>query len=87
MINIISKIYLLGYEWIQNAFYESITFYRAIDVHSLMGYIGGYVGLLLGFSVLQIPEILLAAFDKARKFHLDMLDVQQIVTIDQLDVA
>ena len=44
--------------------------YRAIDVHSLIGYIGGYVGLLLGFSILQMPELLLHAFDMAKRYKM-----------------
>jgi len=32
--------------------------YRAIDVNGLIGYIGGYVGLILGFSLLQIPQLI-----------------------------
>ena len=44
--------------------------YRAIDVHSLIGYIGGYVGLLLGFSVLQIPEVMVSALDTAKQYKI-----------------
>ena len=34
---------------------------------------GGYVGLLLGFSSLQIPELLLQAFDKVKRLYEDRL--------------
>ena len=30
-------------------------FFRAIDINSLVGNIGGYIGLCLGYSILQIP--------------------------------
>ena len=44
-------------------------FVRAIDAHSLMGYIGGYVGLLLGFSILQVPDFGLFAFEKMKMLY------------------
>ena len=37
--------------------------FRAIDIETLIGTIGGYIGLLLGYSILQVPSIL----SKARK--------------------
>ena len=30
-----------------------------MDVHGLIGYIGGYIGLFVGYSVLQIPDTIL----------------------------
>ena len=30
---------------------------RAIDVNGLIGNIGGYIGLCLGYSILQIPNL------------------------------
>ena len=32
--------------------------YRAIDFNALIGTIGGYIGLFLGYSILQIPDFL-----------------------------
>ena len=32
-----------------------VAFNRAIDINSLIGNIGGYIGLCLGYSLLQIP--------------------------------
>ena len=43
---------------------------RSIDAHSLVGNIGGYVGLLLGFSIVQIPDILLQAYKKVQVYYL-----------------
>ena len=34
-------------------------YFRAIDVQALIGTIGGYIGLCLGYTILQIPEFLL----------------------------
>ena len=42
--------------------------YRAIDLNSLLGHMGGYVGVLLGCSILQIPDLLLRAIDKIKEF-------------------
>ena len=30
-----------------------------MDLNGLVGYIGGYVGLILGYSLLQIPQLIL----------------------------
>ena len=38
--------------WIVSCY---ILLYRAIDVNSLIGNIGGYIGLCLGYSLLQVP--------------------------------
>ena len=35
-----------------------IHFHRSIDVHSLIGNIGGYIGLCLGYNLLQVPALL-----------------------------
>lgn len=36
--------------------FKEISQIKAIDVNGLIGYIGGYIGLILGYSFLQIPE-------------------------------
>ena len=38
---------------------------RAIDLQELIGNIGGYIGLLLGYSILQIPDFFRATIIKA----------------------
>ena len=50
---------------------------------------GGYVGLLLGFSILQIPELLLQAFDKVKRLYEDRLkahstDIMGPMTVTQV---
>ena len=35
-----------------------IHFHRSIDVHALIGNIGGYIGLCLGYNLLQVPALL-----------------------------
>ena len=39
---------------------------RDLDAHALIGNLGGYVGLLLGFSILQLPDILHNLFKNIR---------------------
>ena len=34
-------------------------YYRAMDVNGLIGYIGGYIGLFVGYSILQMPDTML----------------------------
>ena len=35
---------------------EIYFLFRAIDINALIGTIGGYIGLFLGYSILQIPD-------------------------------
>ena len=46
---------------------KPIERFRAIDVNSLFGYMGGYVGVLVGFSILQIPDLLLETFARIKR--------------------
>ena len=55
----------------QNISFQFTNLYRAIDVHSLVGYMGGYVGLLLGVSILQIPKLLWKMFVNVKKLYGD----------------
>ena len=55
------------FRYCQKKLYTLSETYRAIDLNSLLGYMGGYVGVLLGFSVLQIPDLLLEAIDKMKE--------------------
>ena len=48
--------------------YKEIVQIKAIDVNGLIGYIGGYIGLILGYSILQIPECIVMLM---RKFKTD----------------
>ena len=41
---------------------------RAIDVNGLIGNIGGYSGLLLGYSLLQIPEFITWVIFKFKRY-------------------
>ena len=48
---------------------------------------GGYVGLLLGFSILQIPDILMHTFDKVKKLYDNRLNKQNAEFMDQTNVT
>ena len=45
---------------------------RAYDVESLYGDIGGYMGLLLGYSILNLPSVILFCYGSIRKRILDL---------------
>ena len=46
--------------WVfQIIFFDYMRWYRAIDIEQLVGSIGGYIGLCLGFSIAQIPELII----------------------------
>ena len=44
-----------------------MRWYRAIDIEQLVGSIGGYIGLCLGFSIAQIPELIIYIVICAKK--------------------
>ena len=49
---------------------------RAIDIQALVGNIGGYIGLLLGYSLLQIPDLI--SWTKFRfKFHFNASSAEE----------
>ena len=52
---------------------------RAIDFNGLIGIIGGYIGLFLGYSFLQIPEFLLQGVDKYKKCKATKIGQNQLV--------
>ena len=41
--------------------------FREIDFNGLVGYIGGYIGLFLGYSFLQIPDLIIFLSAMANK--------------------
>ena len=51
-----------------NSQYKEIRHIRALDVESLVGVMGGYVGLFLGFAIWQLPDAIKFVFDKFLPF-------------------
>ena len=45
-----------------------ICYSRAIDIQALVGNIGGYIGLFLGYSILQIPDFIVLIFYKVKMY-------------------
>ena len=41
--------------------------FREIDMQALIGNVGGYIGLCLGYTILQIPEYLQAVFHRYKE--------------------
>ena len=48
--------------------------YRAIGIEQLVGSIGGYVGLCLGFSIAQIPELIICMVIFTKKEYQKVID-------------
>ena len=46
---------------------QNIYSYRAIDIQTLIGNISGYIGLCLGYSLLQIPRLVRSIAKKILK--------------------
>ena len=42
--------------------------FRAIDIQALIGNIGGYIGLCLGYSILQIPQFIVLILCKVKVY-------------------
>ena len=43
---------------------------KAVDFQSLIGYVGGYSGIFLGFALAQVPEMVTDIFIRTRNFYL-----------------
>ena len=44
---------------------------KDVDIQTLIGYIGGYIGIFTGFALIQIPDYLYLAFMYAKRFILN----------------
>ena len=42
---------------------------RKIDIQGLIGYIGGYIGLCLGYSFLQIPDFIQYVMEHLKRYY------------------
>ena len=47
--------------------YKEIIQVKAYDEESLLGYVGGYIGMFLGISLLQIPDIIKTTYKTGKK--------------------
>ena len=51
---------------------------RAYDFESLVGDVGGYMGLFLGYAILNLPNLFFAVKDSAQKIILKMKTQQRM---------
>ena len=65
----ILKLFLIKREYYLICRISSNIIIRAIDIQSLIGTIGGYIGLFLGYSILQIPNIMTVLMKRANKWY------------------
>ena len=50
--------------------FKLITHQKEVDFQTLVGYVGGYIGILLGFALVQLPDAILSMWLVLRKlFH------------------
>ena len=56
--------------WINNPKFKEIVQKQAIDLNGLVGYIGGYIGLILGYSILQIPDFFTLVANRYKDFSI-----------------
>ena len=54
---------------ISRLFIRACNIFRAIDVWQLIGNVGGYVGLCLGYCLLQVPEFLYQLLKKMMDYY------------------
>ena len=53
-----------------------------MNINGLIGYIGGYIGLFVGYSILQIPKTLLTLARKCKKlFHVIQNQNEPIISV------
>ena len=54
---------------ILNPRFRVISQEKEVDIQTLIGYIGGYIGIFTGFALIQIPDIVLFIVDSLRSFR------------------
>ena len=61
--------------------------FRAVDVQALIGNVGGYIGLCLGYSIWQLPNLLLFIYQKIRKHYAGKQNDRSQITPVPLNVT
>ena len=65
----------LGKNWfgitlrILNGHFKILIQKEEVDFQTLVGYVGGYIGIFTGFALAQIPEVVLATFIYVKKLY------------------
>ena len=52
---------------------SSFIFPRAINAEALVGTVGGYLGLFLGYSILQLPEKINDLAKKVKSWYIEFM--------------
>ena len=52
----------MNFQYLTNDTY----FHRSMDSHTLVANIGGYIGLCLGYNLLQVPDLITTVFRKLK---------------------
>ena len=66
---LLKPINLLLYTLSFGCYYTASNF-RAIGIEQLIGSVGGYIGLCMGYSIVQIPEIIISVVIYLKKYVL-----------------
>ena len=64
-----------------------MQWYRAIGIEQLVGSIGGYVGLCLGFSIAQIPELIICMMIFTKKEYQKVMDKTNRILTTEISVV
>ena len=64
-----------------------IDIYRAIDIQNLVGNVGGYIGLCLGYSMLQIPDLVLLIATSIKRSFGKIQKKQQNIPLNSLHIT
>ena len=73
---------------ILNPRFKVILQKKDVDFQTLIGYVGGYIGIFTGFAIAQLPDLMLTALLFAKKWYLssqhgtNKLDVQAAVQLN-----
>ena len=68
-------------------FIHDINLYRSIDSHALIGNIGGYVGLCLGYNFLQVPALITIVLKMFKEYFKSQKDNRNSNSVSKLRVA
>ena len=63
----IENYFIIDYKFDHSTFRE-IHLLKAYDLNSLVGNVGGYIGMFLGYAFLHLPSLFAIAFQNTRKW-------------------
>ena len=55
--------------WFSNSRYKEVSSIREFGVQSLVGNIGGYIGIFIGYALMNVPELIASLFNRIRFFR------------------